>query len=405
MKVLHLKIATVAFINPLLDTLPIALNNDIFHSILKLNGLVAFGSLLGGLNQLKVLNLDSATIVFILASTSGSVLRDISFDCIHPMFVNAAWTNIIQTSLVLGLWAGKKWDLTINNRKNSIEDSTNSKIRRNKSSLQKYYPMIVAFLIGALSSMIGGFMAYQIMIKYFPTNDIFEMVTLISAVCASYIGGTMNFFETARVLIGDTNSRIIQLAVGVDTGVMIMYFWFLNAIRKSRFMLSLFNNKAKEKGKLTANLSDNTSLTDNGFTSQTDLPTTVKFNGSKPSLPINTNPPMTDLMTSKQQQSYSLTNIVKYFMISISALTITMMANTVEKLTPLSGISVLFSTIFALGFLELLQFKERKTVQKYKEMNNNSVVIQPQPVDSATFNSTIFLKKINQYSSGKFLYL
>ena len=72
----------------------------------------------------------------------------INLDCIYPMLVNASWTNIIQTAL----WrAGKKSDdLIINTHKNPIEDSKNSKIKRNKSSLNTH-DILVCYKIHLLS--------------------------------------------------------------------------------------------------------------------------------------------------------------------------------------------------------------------------------------------------------------
>jgi hypothetical protein len=173
--------------------LVITSGRSILNGAVKLNVLVAIGSQLEK-TSFSRLKIDSGTSAFLLASICGSKAPHL-FQ-LNTKVEALAWTYFIQSALILGLWAGKP----------AIKKRV-SKPFVNPSplgSIRQWIPIIMVFLIGSLGSVVGGLFGFHIanMVPLIANNMISRdsLSVLSSCLTASYIGGSVNFFETAKVL-------------------------------------------------------------------------------------------------------------------------------------------------------------------------------------------------------------
>ena len=202
----------------------IACSPSLLNGALKLNAVYAVGSILE-----KSVKIDRGTLSFLLASASTSFAPN--FSRIDGRLESLAWTYFLQSALVLGLWAGKTRSLPIDK---------NVKKAGRKLNGKKWIAILIAFLLGTLGSAVGGYFGFQ-MAKLAPevmnkslSKDILRILS--ACLTASYIGGTVNFFETAKIygiFGGEKTKNFVNLVAGVDIGVMVLYFWVLKFLRNS----------------------------------------------------------------------------------------------------------------------------------------------------------------------------
>jgi len=105
--------------------------------------------------------------------------------------------------------------------------------------------------MGCIGSLLGGLISYK-----YKHNSIYTILSpSVIAACtaclvSSYIGGTVNFFETGKQIISSTSSSgssssiqsTINLVAGLDIGIMVMFFTLLLAIRDSPIKKWLVGN-------------------------------------------------------------------------------------------------------------------------------------------------------------------
>jgi len=127
-----------------------------------------------------------------------------------------------------------------NSTQTNSSESTNSKAIL-KNTIKG---MTIPFILGSIGSILGCISSYHfISIPY--TRDISAL--LAGCLCASYIGGTVNFFATANVLKNSMNGVDLGSAFGsmaaADLVVMAIYFCMLQTVSRSNWLQTLFPSK------------------------------------------------------------------------------------------------------------------------------------------------------------------
>lgn len=313
----------------------------LFGGAVKLPGLLAVGLRMQRTAVFSKLPIDSGTFSFLLASvcatlSPNSVVLDSRIE-------ELAWTVFLQSSLVLGLWKTelepKRDDKTVNRR--------------------RWIPILVVFLIGTIGSLTGGFAGFHCAnSKFSGTSTILSKVILsmLSAcLTASYIGGTVNFFETAKILgsaTDETKKSLINLVAGVDIGVMILYFWLLGVLRSSPIRI-LFPGSASDSP---------------GSPLPLDLTTITMDENSSNTIPT--------------QKKAAAILAVNYLPSIMAASLITSIANHLQGMISIPGTSVIFATLAGVGSMKLLK-RTQLPVKKALLITSEPIVSIIEPVDNS----------------------
>eukprot|EP01038_Epipyxis_sp_PR26KG_P007471 gene7471-10184_t len=183
-------------------------------------------------NQLKnmvmrisnfICGIDATVITFIIGSVLASIPKKPLN--LHSNLESAAWDIFLQSSLVLSI---------IGNLTNKFVDKL-SQVDNKSNKIE--LTMVIGFILGTFSSIIGGIMGSKIvklLSRLFVHLSHINVIACMSCLTASYIGGTVNFFDTAKLLkLNGDDLKVIQLLAAGDIAVMILYFAVLN-ILKSR---------------------------------------------------------------------------------------------------------------------------------------------------------------------------
>lgn len=111
-----------------------------------------------------------------------------------------------------------------------------SKTSTDLLGLTQLVPMFIAFIMGSLGSVLGG-LTFGCIIRCFTSSQQAVNAGVASSLIASYIGGTVNFYETASVLMHSLPKHLFQKSIritsAIDVLVMIVYFAFLQRKHKS----------------------------------------------------------------------------------------------------------------------------------------------------------------------------
>jgi len=103
-----------------------------------------------------------------------------------------------------------------------------------------YASIAIAFTIGSLGSVIGGIMAFMLMSFSKHLYDI-PVMKCASCVTAGYIGGTVNYYETAKTIgLHQSHPIVVNGIAGLDIGVMVLYFAVLSYIKSQNIFKSLW---------------------------------------------------------------------------------------------------------------------------------------------------------------------
>lgn len=285
----------------------------LLQGALKLNGLVTIGSLLEKKGVFSQLNIDSCTLSFLLASSCSNFLPK-AVTALDPR-LEVGWSYLLQGALICGLWSGKS--------KFTQELQNDSHL---SSSWKEWIPIISVFLIGSFGSLVGGFLGFHVAQSSSISKD--SLSILSACLTASYIGGTVNFFETSKSLgaTGSTLKKLLFNVASIDIGVMVAYFWLLKVIRNS----SMMNLLPKKNGIAERN-------------------------------------------TSEKETTIDVLNSVTPFWMLIPSIIvsigITFIANFIQGRISIPGISVMFVTVAGLIFYDLMQKMSRKIVN-VEEINS-----------------------------------
>jgi len=180
----------------------------------------------------------------LLSNTSRMVPTD------HLLY-NLCWSIFLPSSLVFALLstspASEKDSLSgpsSTSSSSSLKQSSNKATNVNSSILG----MAVPFAAGSIGSIIGCCASF-FLIKF---HDIKATAILAGCLCASYIGGTVNFFAAAKILIpmfncnntgGGGISSLFGSLAAADLVVMAIYFSLLSFASKSMLLQSLFPSR------------------------------------------------------------------------------------------------------------------------------------------------------------------
>jgi uncharacterized membrane protein len=160
----------------------------------------------------------------ILSFISGLIVSTIFANALNLSFLdNFAWKYMLPASVSANLIRRESYGSITNEIKESIS------------------PMILAFLFGTVGSIIGGILN-SLFFKFYLSENVTDILKVLSGLTASYIGGTANLFETAHCLqLGEKGKQILRLVAVADIGVMIVYFTilkYLHEVPKKSSLLS-----------------------------------------------------------------------------------------------------------------------------------------------------------------------
>jgi Protein of unknown function (DUF819) len=347
----------------------------VLEGAFKLNAIVTAGLQLE--KQFCLSNkIDSGTISFLLASVLNSGAPAL---CKLDSRVDGmAWSHFLQSALVLGLWS---------------TSTSQAKPAKNVNTRQ-WIALFIVFLIGTFGSIIGGYVGFHaaglslnVGGKSFPPDS---LSILSACLTASYIGGTVNFFETAKILganTSETKKALLNLVAGVDIGVMVLYFSLLSAIRDSPIQ-RIFPTATSETGSTDALITlplivtsvQNTICLENNITSH---------NGNSPA-------------------KYFVRKTLNYLPSVVLSGCISMLANFVQKKVPVPGVSVTVATIVGILFLEAVENFQYRATKLSTSTGVTSVDIVAVSHDKVTMSakeavrmkSELLLKNLKEHSAG-----
>jgi Protein of unknown function (DUF819) len=349
----------------------------VLEGAFKLNAIVTAGLQLE--KQFCLSNkIDSGTISFLLASVLNSVAPALCK--LDPRVDGMAWSHFLQSALVLGLWS---------------TNTSQAKPAKNVNTRQ-WIALFIVFLIGTFGSTIGGYVGFHaaglslnVGGKSFPLNS---LSILSACLTASYIGGTVNFFETAKILganTSETKKALLNLVAGVDIGVMVLYFSLLSAIRNSPIQ-RIFPTATSETGSTDAliTLPLIVSSVQNIICLENKI---MSHNGNSPN-------------------KYFVRKTLNYLPSVILSGCVSMLANFVQKKVPVPGVSVTVATIVGILFLEAVEnFQYRATsnieLSSAGVTSVDIVDVSPDKItmrakEAVRIKSELLLKNLKEHSAG-----
>ncbi len=108
-----------------------------------------------------------------------------------------------------------------------------------KRILREAGPTLIAFGFGAIGTVIGTIVAYQVI----PLGE--HGWQLAAIFCSTYIGGSMNFVAAAEA-VQLKNSDMLAAGVAADNLIMTVYFLLLFAIPSIRWFLKRFRHEPEQ---------------------------------------------------------------------------------------------------------------------------------------------------------------
>ena len=175
----------------------------------------------------------------------------------HPLY-NLCWTLFLPASLAL---------LLISSSDNNTTESTLNDPR----TVETVKTVAIPFFVGSIGSILGCVTSFLICRKW-PSLWLSPQNALMAAscLCASYIGGSVNFFATANLLVkNNSQSSLLGSMAAADLIVMAIYFAFLTAALQSKSLLKLFDTGKTTHSKNKTSANDNA---DNEVEEQNRLP-------------------------------------------------------------------------------------------------------------------------------------
>lgn len=159
----------------------------------------------------------------------------------HPLY-DLAWTTFLPASLVLLL-------LSTSRQHQSGSEDVLSDTR--KDMLESIRRVGVAFIVGCLGSILGCFGSFWACRRQLRPSVFFlspqQAALAAGCLCASYIGGSVNFFATARIITSTGNaqhdpssSSLLGAMATADLVVMAIYFAVMASALQSKLLQRLF---------------------------------------------------------------------------------------------------------------------------------------------------------------------
>ena len=194
-------------------------------------------TLIGVLSESFVSNI--GILVTLLTAAALSNLRLVPL--LHP-FYDLCWNIFLPGSLAF---------LLLSSSSNENDGDRNASIN-NVQVAETVKRVAVPFVIGSIGSILGCIASFLICQRWQtlwlpPTSA----GVAASCLCASYVGGSVNFFATAN-LLSSTQSDLMASMATADLMVMAIYFVFLTAAIQSKRLQRLFDgteNSTDSNGK------------------------------------------------------------------------------------------------------------------------------------------------------------
>ncbi|KAK1745828.1 DUF819 domain-containing protein [Skeletonema marinoi] len=180
----------------------------------------------------------------LLSNTSRMVPTD-------HMLYDLCWSIFLPSSLVFALLSTSSSVSEKDSLSGPSSASSSSSLKQSSEATNvnsSILGMAVPFAAGSIGSIIGCCASF-FLIKF---HDIKATAILAGCLCASYIGGTVNFFAAAKILIpmfncnntgGGGISSLFGSLAAADLVVMAMYFSLLSFASKSKLLQSLFPSR------------------------------------------------------------------------------------------------------------------------------------------------------------------
>jgi uncharacterized membrane protein len=163
---------------------------------------------------------------FALSSAFVSFSQD-SF-VLNSALSSASWSLILPASVILSLWNQKSFNLRQDVKK-ILEDASS---------------MLVSFGFGTIGSLLGSIIGIFATQACFPNQILIQSdgwKVLAACLTSSYIGGTVNYFETASAILSngffsDEIRNLLYVVSGIDIVTMIAFFIGLQFIRQKQII-------------------------------------------------------------------------------------------------------------------------------------------------------------------------
>lgn len=211
-------------------------------------GTLVLSSMVGILSE--KLNFSGGHVVTLLSAAFLSNTSRGAVPADHMLY-NLCWSIFLPSSLIFALLSTSSTSekLTGSGSSSSSMKQSSNKVTTNLNS--SVLGMALPFAAGVVGSIIGCCASF-FLIKF---HDVKATAILAGCLCASYIGGTVNFFAAAKILMpmfncNDTGGEGIGSLFGslaaADLVVMALYFSLLSFASKSTYLQRLFPNRADD---------------------------------------------------------------------------------------------------------------------------------------------------------------
>jgi len=211
----------------------------------------------------------------------AAMLSNVGLAPTSHVLYDISWTRFLPASLALVLLSSPSYKTLLSSSNDDENDSEGMGATTNDTK-NIVSAVSVPFLIGSIGSILGCLLSYFV---FSPTQPPFfnkfnlsfslipksvmlqpaEAAAAAGCLCASYIGGSVNFFATARIL---SESKLLEGSVDMssllgsmaaaDLLVMVIYFASLTAGMKSKRLWAWFPGRDKGPSQATsAETSDN----------------------------------------------------------------------------------------------------------------------------------------------------
>ena len=170
-----------------------------------------------------------------------AMFRDLGIPRIpaHHDLYDLCWSIVLPSSLVFALLSSASF----------VDDSNRNSVE-SKAMTTTVASMALPFIVGSLGSIVGCLASFYLIRMPFDRR---VSGLMAGCLCGSYIGGTVNFFATAKVMKVDSDA--IGSAVGsmaaADLVVMAVYFMFLSAASRSPWLHKLLPSRIEDEGEDT----------------------------------------------------------------------------------------------------------------------------------------------------------
>ena len=180
-----------------------------------------------------------------LLSNLSQVLAHIRNIPTNHYLYDWCWSIFLPASLIFALLSSSLSSSAMSNTSQNSTQTNNSKSNNSKAILKSTIQgMTIPFILGSIGSILGCISSYHFVSIPYNTRDISAL--LAGCLCASYIGGTVNFFATANVLKNSMNSDVgsaFGSLASADLIVMAVYFGMLQTLSRSNWLHKLFPSK------------------------------------------------------------------------------------------------------------------------------------------------------------------